>query len=994
MDVFDLSAKITLDTSDYDKGLSDAESGMSSFGKSLGGGLGKAAKVGATAIAGATAAVSGISTMLVKGAGDVAAYGDNIDKMSQKMGISAEAYQEWDAVLRHSGSSIDAMSRSMMTLQKNAVNSADKFEILGITQEQLAEMSTEDLFAATIEGLQNMEEGAERTALASELLGMGAKELGALLNTSAEETKAMRDRVHELGGVMSDEAVKSAAKYQDTLQDMQTAFSGLQRGIQSDFMPAITTVMEGLTELFSGGDGIGKINEGVTLFINKLVDGLPKMIETGGQIVSALAGAIVDNIPQIISAGVKLLSGLIKGLIKNKGKIFNAVKEIIKAITDTLGKEFPGLKSIIDKIQGAFDAVFGFILDNGPLIKSMLAGILAGIMAYKATIAVITGIQKAVGLVTTAVKLMNGEMALTSALNPFGAIAAAAGLAVGAVVMLAEKDQAALDARREAMAQISEESQQAMEFANQFSASLDNVYESNQRITQSVEEEFAPTEALVNELRTMVDENGKVKEGYEERAQAITEQLAEAFNTEITYQNGVIEKYDEVMGKLDDIILKKKAEALLDANKDQYANALRDQVALYGDMNTAQQEYNAAAEEYSQKLLRLAEMRKEYESGAVQALDTFSIAAWTSEAQTLMAEVEGLQEKMTGLQEIVNGTSEAYYASQDFLNDYNNLTEIVATGTGDLQQAVTNMTNGIIESAPQDILIKQVEEAQAALSSMLELREKGGAVTDQQIADATERVKAAVDALKGFGQDGAAGYAEGLKDDGEVVDAAEQMIKDAEEAVQTAQDSHSPSRLFKKQGVNAVEGYGKGIEDKKGWLNSVIESLMNDVKTKFTEKTPEAREWGIDLMKNFIDGIKSEMAELESIVKQVGQVISDNLEHSHPKEGPLANDYTWMPDMMELFAEGIENNADIVRDAAVNAFDFRDAVSSPDMRTSSANAGGVNLNRVIELLQDIADNGMSVALEGDAAGIFTVVETENKRRTKATRYNALSMVRY
>ena len=354
----------------------------------------------------------------------------------------------------------------------------------------------------------------------------------------------MRDRVHELGGVMSDEAVKSAAKYQDTLQDMQTAFSGLQRGIQSDFMPAITTVMEGLTELFSGGDGIGKINEGVTLFINKLVDGLPKMIETGGQIVSALAGAIVDNIPQIISAGVKLLSGLIKGLIKNKGKIFNAVKEIIKAITDTLGKEFPGLKSIIDKIQGAFDAVFGFILDNGPLIKSMLAGILAGIMAYKATIAVITGIQKAVGLVTTAVKLMNGEMALTSALNPFGAIAAAAGLAVGAVVMLAEKDQAALDARREAMAQISEESQQAMEFANQFSASLDNVYESNQRITQSVEEEFAPTEALVNELRTMVDENGKVKEGYEERAQAITEQLAEAFNTEITYQNGVIEKYD------------------------------------------------------------------------------------------------------------------------------------------------------------------------------------------------------------------------------------------------------------------------------------------------------------------------------------------------------------------------------------------------------------------------------------------------------------------
>ena len=989
MDVFDLFAKISLDTSEYESGLSDAESKASSFGKSLGSGLSKMAKIGTVAIAGVTTAAAGVSSMFIKGASSVAEYGDNIDKMSQKLGLSAEAYQEWDAVMQHSGTTMDAMSRGMQTLQKNAVNSADKFEALGITQEQLAEMSTEELFEATITGLQNMEEGAERTALANELLGGSAKELGALLNTSAAETKAMRDRVHELGGVMSDEAVKSAAQYQDTLQDMKTAFSGLQRGIQSDFMPAITTVMEGLTELFSGGDGIGKINEGITTFINKMVDALPDVMDTGVKIVSALAGAIIDNIPQIISAGVKLLSGLVKGLIKNRRKIFDAVKQIIKAITDTLGQEFPSLKSIMDKIQGVFDAVFGFILDNGPLIKSMLAGILAGFLAYKTAVVVLTSIQKAVGLVSAAVKVMNGEMALTATLNPFGAIAAAAAVAVGAVVMLAEKDQAALDARREAMAQISEESQQAMEFANQFSASLDNVYESNQRITQSVEDEFAPTEALVNELRTMVDENGHVKEGYEERAQVITEQLAEAFNTEITYQNGVIEKYDEVMGKLDDIILKKKAEALLDANKEQYANALRDQVALYGDMNTAQQEYNAAAEEYNQKLLRLAEMRKEYESGD---MGTLELAAWTSEAQTLMAEVDGLQEKMTGLQEIVNGTSEAYYASQDFLNDYNNLTEVVATGTGDLQQAVTDMTNGIIESAPQDILIKQVEEAQAALSSMLELREKGGAVTDQQIADATERVKAAVEALQGFGKDGADGYAEGLKEDGEVVDAAEQMIKDAEEAVQTAQDSHSPSRLFKKQGVNAVEGYGKGIEDKKGWLKSVIESLMNDVKTKFTEKTPEAREWGIDLMKNFVDGIKSELPNLESTVKQVGQVIADNLEHSHPSEGPLADDYKWMPDMMELFADGIKDNAHLVSDAAVDAFDLRDAMQMPEMR--GANGGGANLGRVVELLQEIADNGMSVALEGDAAGIFSVVETENKRRTKATRYNALSMVRY
>ena len=85
-----------------------------------------------------------------------------------------------------------------------------------LSQEEVAKMSTEDLFAATIKGLQGMEEGAERTVLANELLGGAVKELGPLLNTSAEETDEMRRRVRELGGVMSEDAVKSAASFQDS----------------------------------------------------------------------------------------------------------------------------------------------------------------------------------------------------------------------------------------------------------------------------------------------------------------------------------------------------------------------------------------------------------------------------------------------------------------------------------------------------------------------------------------------------------------------------------------------------------------------------------------------------------------------------------------------------------------------------------------------------------------------------------------------------------
>lgn len=122
-------------------------------------------------------------------------------------------------------------------------------------------MSQEELFNATIAGLQNVENETERTYLAGQLLGRGATELGALLNTSAEDTEAMRQQVHDLGGVMSDEAVKSAAAYQDSLQNMQVAFGGLKNNLISGFMPSITTVMDGLAAIFSGDkSGINKVS--------------------------------------------------------------------------------------------------------------------------------------------------------------------------------------------------------------------------------------------------------------------------------------------------------------------------------------------------------------------------------------------------------------------------------------------------------------------------------------------------------------------------------------------------------------------------------------------------------------------------------------------------------------------------------------------------------------------------------------------------------------
>lgn len=403
--VFELFAKLGLDSSEYEQGLEDAKDKAGSIGGKIAGGLktvGAAGVAIGTALVGATTAAG---TALVKGAGEVAAYGDNIDKMSQKMGISAEAYQEWDAILQHSGTSIEALKPSMKTLASAAEKGSDAFERLGISQEEIASLSQEDLFSRVISGLQGMEEGTERTYLTSQLLGRGAVELGALLNTSAEDTEKMRQRVHELGGVMSDEAVKAAAAYQDSLQDMQTGFDGLKRNLMADFLPGITTVMDGLTAIFTQDydEGLGKISEGVSSVVNGITEKLPLVVDLASSIVESLATALIDNLPTILQAGMDLVMQLGTAIIENLPKLIEVglslITTLAEGITEAIPQIVPTIINVITEIAKILtnpDALMGIIeaaiqimvalgesfLENAPLLFDSLKQLVEGAISF------------------------------------------------------------------------------------------------------------------------------------------------------------------------------------------------------------------------------------------------------------------------------------------------------------------------------------------------------------------------------------------------------------------------------------------------------------------------------------------------------------------------------------------------------------------------------------------------------------------------------------
>ena len=382
MNVFDLVAKLSLDTSEYDSKLTGAESEAQGFGSKLKTGLGNAAKIGSAAIAAVGTAAVAAGTAVVKATGDVAAYGDNIDKMSQKMGISAEAYQEWDAVMQHSGTSMESLKAGMKTLANAVEKGNEAFERLGLTQEEIAGMSQEDLFNATIAALQNVDNETERTYLAGQLLGRGATELGALLNMSAEETQAMKDRVHELGGVMSDEAVKAAARYQDTLQDMQTGFESLKRNLLSEFLPGITTVMDGLTALTTGDYelGVEKISEGFDDFIDATTEKFPKFAEVGFKIISSLAGSIAENSPKLLQMGVDVILMLIQGINSELPELLPVALNTVLFIAQAIVSNAPIL---LENLLSIISTIADFILNDGlPILIEALPDLITGIVDF------------------------------------------------------------------------------------------------------------------------------------------------------------------------------------------------------------------------------------------------------------------------------------------------------------------------------------------------------------------------------------------------------------------------------------------------------------------------------------------------------------------------------------------------------------------------------------------------------------------------------------
>lgn len=396
MTVFDLAASLHLDKKDYEKGLDDAERQASKWGSRLG----RAAKVGAAAVASTATAIAGAGAALKKGIGGTAEYGDKVDKMSQKIGISAQKYQQWDYVMQRAGTSIESMKMGMKTLAKQAESNSDAFQKLGISQEEVKNMSQEELFERTVKGLADMEQGTERAALASQLLGRSGADMGALLNGGSKAIDEQLKMAQDYGMVMSDEAVKASAVFEDSVTTMQMTATGLKNKLMGELLPAATKVTDGLALIFKGDvtEGANKLAEGVKGMADKVASALPKLFEVGGKIASGLGDAIIQNLPKMANAASQLIIGFVQYVLTALPSIAQAGISIINSLATNIAQALPQLVPL------AVDAIITFVQSLIQNIPMLLQGALA----------IIQGLAQ--GLITALPKLIEAVPRLIEAL--------------------------------------------------------------------------------------------------------------------------------------------------------------------------------------------------------------------------------------------------------------------------------------------------------------------------------------------------------------------------------------------------------------------------------------------------------------------------------------------------------------------------------------------------------------------------------------------------
>lgn len=399
MELFKLFGSIMIDNKKANESISETDSRASKLVHGFKKGIKTAAVMG-TALTGM--AVAG-GTALFGMANKAAASGDRVDKLSQKVGMSRKGFQEWDYILSQNGMSIESLQGGMKKLNntiddaiggsKTAVNA---FGRIGISVDDLKGKSPEQVFEMTVKALQGMPDGAEKAALANELLGRSGSELMPLLNGSSKSVDELKAKAKELGIVLSDDSIDASVKFTDTLDSLKRSLGAVVTKVGVAVMPIMQKAADWV---IANMPTIQMVMGTVFKYIGQFVSAAVDVFQTYFlPVLQFIFNWIRDNWPQISN-----FIGTVFNLIKD---IIHQATEAIKVIWDLFGEHIMAAVKLVwdiikEVITNLLNIIRGIILAVTSLIKGDWSGVWEGIKMIFAAVwdNIKTIVSTAIGLV-------------------------------------------------------------------------------------------------------------------------------------------------------------------------------------------------------------------------------------------------------------------------------------------------------------------------------------------------------------------------------------------------------------------------------------------------------------------------------------------------------------------------------------------------------------------------------------------------------------------
>lgn len=308
--------------------------------------------------------------------------GDQIDKLSQRTGFTAESLSQLKFAAEQSGGSIEqleklltGMTRTVRGAEQGLATQTDALADLGISYEDLRDLAPETQFALMAQRISEVEDPTRRAGIALQIFGRAGQNMLPMLNLGEEGIRALMQEADSLGATISGEAATSAAEFTDALNRLWTQLKAASQAVGAQLAPALTHLLSltpgviksvidwikenrelviGVAAAAAGlvALGTGTIAAGLAFNLLSTAVGITSTILGG---IAAILGAPVLAIAAVVAAVAALVDWFLLGgaVTKFFGGIMKSIfGSLASYIAKTLGGIFEWLGKFSSELLG------------------------------------------------------------------------------------------------------------------------------------------------------------------------------------------------------------------------------------------------------------------------------------------------------------------------------------------------------------------------------------------------------------------------------------------------------------------------------------------------------------------------------------------------------------------------------------------------------------------------------------------------------------------